>query len=87
MVEYKLQVPVSVICRVINLSRHLVIKTSLKNQKTYSLKCTGKIVFQDNLSISRLILKTKRPALKTKKHIVLIALEFLFLLFKSTCAV
>ena len=60
--------------RVFNLSRRLVIKTSLENRNTY----IGKIVFgfQDNLSFSRLVLKTKRPILKLLMHMVLIALTF-----------
>ena len=41
----------------------------LENHKTYTVKCTGKIVFcfQDDLSFSRLVLKTKRSVLKTKR--------------------
>ena len=64
--------------RVNNLSRLLVLKTSLE-----------KIIFasQDDLSFSRLTLKTKGPVLKTKRHIVLIALLNLSLVFKTTCAV
>ena len=75
--------------RVIDLSRRLVIKISLEKQKTCSVKCTVKIVFgfQDDLSFSRLVLKTKRPVLKTKGYIVLIVLENMSLVFKTTCAV
>ena len=40
-----------------NLLRRLVIKTSMENQKSCSVKCTGKIVFgfQDNLSFFKLV--------------------------------
>ena len=60
-----------------NLLRRLVIKTSMENQKSCSVKCTGKIVFgfQDNLLFFRLILITKGSVFKTQMHIVLIALE------------
>ena len=75
-------------CRVNNSSRRLFFKTSLENQKLYSVKCTGKFFFgfQDWQSFSRLVLKTERPVLKTKRHIVSIKLENLSLFIKTNCA-
>ena len=65
--------------RVFIVSIRLVIKTRLENLKT----CTGKLSgfkMTCHWSLSRLVLKTKR-------HIVLIALENLSLVFKKTCVI